>query len=248
MDDAMETNRRQVLRWAGSGLAVAVAGCSAISGGSNRPAGAEQKTERTNVNTVADESEPAVAILESGFETVEKIIPPDDVVWGTLKNTGEKHITTLEVVALFRNEAGTIIDTPTAHVEGLELGSIWQPYIPSFETPKQVATGELAIKKVVTGPPPEQPDAATVVEGSLHPPFEFKQPAALGEVENTGKETIAFTVRASFYGLNDNLLDTGSVELTGVSPAEIREFKIEFGGYKVLAAPQVASYEILLLT
>ncbi len=249
MGDTTET-RRGVLRWVGSGILAALAGCSATPGGAPSTATGPTTTHTATAQTTASEAETeqnAVKILDSEFRTVQKVIPPDNVVWGKLKNVGEKHVHTLEVEAIFRNESERVIGTQTASIEGLEPGGVWEPYLPSFETPEQVATGELTVKKVITGPPPDEPDAATVVEDSLRPPRDFEIPTAAGEVENTGEETIAFTVRASFYALDDILLDTGSVEVTGLGPEEIRTFEIAFEGYEVLAAPRVASYDVSLI-
>ena len=248
MRDSTKPNRRGALRWIGSGILGTFAGCSAISSDGNQSTATDTTEQVTIASELGAEPEPtAVRIVASEFRTVRTSVSTDNLMWGILKNTGQRHVAHLEAKATFRNETGTILDTTTASIDGFEPGGVWEAYIQSFDNPNVVAKGELSVTKIIFGPPPNKPDTVAISEESLRPAHAFKIPTAAGEVENTGEKTIdRLEVHAKFYAGNDNLLDTGSTNIISLSPDETRKFEIEFSGYEERAAPRVSSYDVSL--
>jgi hypothetical protein len=194
-----------------------------------------QSDEQTEMES-GDDSDSATASQSSTGSDAVKIANSEVVegdfetgVVADVTNTGDTRLAYVEIEAIFRNDAGDVLDSDFTNVVGLEGGQTWEAYI-SYLGEESVAEAEVNVADTTAGELESPPKGVKLVEDNLEPPEdEFGSAKVVGRAKNGSDSTVDYLQAAvSFVAENGNLLGSGSDNITNLPAGETWKFEAEY--------------------
>ena len=195
----------------------------------------DQPDEQTEMESGTDSESATARQSSTGSDAVE--IANSEIVEGDMEtgvvaevtNTGDTRLAYVEIEAIFRNDAGDVLDSDFTNVVGLEGGQTWEAYI-SYLGEESVAEAEVNVADTTAGELESPPKGVKLVEDNLEPPEdEFGSAKVVGRAKNGSDSTVDYLQAAvSFVAENGNLLGSGSDNITNLPAGETWKFEAEY--------------------
>ena len=234
---------------------LALAGCASDSSGNNSSEGSgnsnsseagsgsnqstseptDQADDQTDTESETESEDATATQSSAGSDAVEiansEVVEADmeTGVAAEVTNTGDTRLSYVEVEAVFKNDAGDVLDSSMTNVVGLESGQTWQAYV-SFLGDGSVADAEISVADTTAGELSSPPEGVELVEDSIESPEdEFSSPKVVGRAKNGGNRSVDYLQAAvSFVGEDGNLLNSGSANISDLPAGETWKFEVEY--------------------
>lgn len=219
------------------------------SGSESTQSGSEMTTGGSGDTTESDEQTAAESETEEGTETGSETSTQTSVgseavevantevvesdmetgVAAEVTNTGDTRLSYVEVEAIFRNDAGDVLDSNFTNVVGLESGQTWETYV-SYLGTESVADAELNVADTTASELAPPPEGVELVEDSIEPAQdEFSSPKVVGRAENGSNSSVDYLQAAvSFVAESGNLLGSGSANISNLPAGETWRFEVDY--------------------
>ena len=170
----------------------------------------------------------------------------DTAIIGEL--TAPAYLSSIELQARFRNDAGDVVDTNSAYFQGLEEGQTWNFYVPSLATDPP-AEGEVEIASATPGSTPSA-DGVELVESSLNEPAdEYSGPTVTGRAENTSGSSISYLEAQVVFLSDDGIaLDSDWTNVSDLPDGETWSFEVEQITFSTDPRPDASDHIVRLAT
>lgn len=195
----------------------------------------DEQTAEPETEAETDTESETSTQTSAGSEAVE--VANTEIVEGDMEtgvaaevtNTGNTRLSYVEVEAIFRNDAGDVIDSNFTNVVGLESGQTWEVYV-SYLGDETLADAELSVADTTAGELAPPPEGVELVEDSLEPAQdEFSSPKVVGRAENGSNSSVDYLQAAvSFVAESGNLLGSGSANISNLPAGETWRFEVEY--------------------
>lgn len=218
--------RRELLGVIGAGV---LAGCVSGEVADSQP----DETNQSDENATADgEDEGLVAeatVTGSELATREADDRTEAAATGTIENTGDVRLGAVTAVGKFFDADGQLLSSAMWDIRDLEVGEVWEPWIPYSESAEKVAEVELSVTQATAHGWTVSPDGLVLESHDVQVPTDdHAMPRVVGEVANE-TETDASNVQArpKIYAENGNLLETGIKTTQQLGAGETWQFDVQ---------------------